>query len=532
MSRLLPAAPPLLALLAFLPSLRGEFLSWDDRGNIAHIPAGAWDAFASTHYGHFQPLPWLSLALDKALWGHDPRGFHLTNLVLHSLAAFLLFLVIKELLKDARESALCAALAASLWAVHPLRVEPVAWITERRELLATVFLLLSTRWYVRGRKDLALLAFLGAGLSKVTTAVFPAVLLAYDYWKGRALRDSLMEKVPHLTISAAVLALGIRAQTISGTAVPLAMFSVPDRLAQAAFGPGYYALKTLLPFSLNPFVYVDWRSEAARHLSYAVLLIPFFASLWWNRRRRWYVALNAAVLLFLLPSLGFFKSGPQTAADRFAHMASLPVAVAVAFCLARSSRARAAGLAAVLVYLPLTWAQCGVWHDSVSLWRAAYERSPQPTALVLQNLAAALRESGREQEAAALFARLSAQAPESPAAFALKGEAAFEAGDYAAAQSAFAQALARNPDMPGVRVNHGLALYRLGRHAEAEAEFAAAALAAPDNADAWHNLGLCLARRGAPQAQDALGRALALSPGRPDTLRVSPCCAGRNDKIA
>jgi tetratricopeptide (TPR) repeat protein len=514
------AAPPLLAFLAFLPSLRGEFLSWDDRGNLAHVPAGLWDAFASTHYGHFQPLPWLSLALDKALWGLDPRGYHLTNLLLHSLAAFLLYLVIKELLKESQESVLCASLAATLWAVHPLRVEPVAWITERRELLATAFLLGSMRWYARGRKDLALLAFFGASLSKVTTAVFPAVLVAYDFWQGRALRDSLKEKVPHLTISAAVLALGIRAQTISGTAVPLSLFSVSDRLAQASFGPGYYAVKSLWPFDLNPFVYVDWRAEAARHLSYAVLVVPFSVSLWFNRRRRWFVSLSAAVLLFLLPSLGFFKSGPQTAADRFAHMASLPVAVAVAFVLARSRRSRLVALAAVLLMAPLTWTQCAVWRDSVSLWRAAYERSPRPTPLVLQNLAAALRESGREEEAAALFARLSAEAPDSPAAFALKGEAAFEAGDYAAAEAAFAAALARNPDMPGVRVNHGLALYKLGRHGEAEEAFAGAAALAPDNADAWHNLGLCLARRGAPQAQAALERALALSPGRPDTLRV------------
>lgn len=515
--RLLPALAPLLAVLAFLPALRGEFLSWDDRGNIAHIPSSLLDAFTSTHYGHFQPLAWLSLALDRALWGLDPRGFHLTNLLLHAAAAFALFLLVKALAKDEK----AAALAAALWAVHPLRVEPVAWVTERRELLATLLLLLSMREHVRGRRNGALLCFVLACLSKVTASVFPFVLVAYDYSRKMDLRRSLREKHLHLAVSAVVLALGIRAQTVSGTAVPLSLFSVPDRLAQASFGPGYYAVKTLLPFGLNPFVYVDRRDDPWSFWPYALLLAPFAALLWRKRRDRDFVAVTAAVFLFLAPSLGFFKSGPQTAADRFAHMASLPVALALAFLLARRAPARLAALVALAVLVPLSWAQAAVWRDSVSLWRAAYERAARPTPLVTQNLASALREAGREHEAAPLFARLREAAPESPAAYALKGEAAFESGDFAAAEKAWAEALSRNPDMPGVRVNHGLALYRLGRHGEAEAEFAAAAAQAPDNAEAWHNLGLCLARRGErSDAERALRMALELSPGRADTLRV------------
>lgn len=516
-TRLLPALPSLLAVLAFLPALRGGFLSWDDHGNVAHIPETLPGAFTSTHYGHFQPLAWLSLALDRALWGLDPRGFHLSNLLLHAAAAFALFLLIKALAKDEK----AAALAAALWAVHPLRVEPVAWVTERRELLATLFLLLSMRAYVTGKRNGALMCFVLACLSKVTASVFPFVLIAYDHSRMIDLRRSFREKYLYLGISAVILALGIRAQTLSGTAVPLSLFSVVDRLAQASFGPGYYAVKTLLPFGLNPFVYADWRADPGSFWPYSLLLLPFAVLLWKKRRDRSFVAVSASVFLFLAPSLGFFKSGPQTAADRFAHMASLPPAAALAFLLARRASARLAALAALAALVPLSWAQAAVWRDSVSLWRAAYERAARPTPLVMQNLASALREAGREEEASELFARLREEAPGSPAAFALAGEDAFEAGDFAAAERAWAQALALNPDMPGVRVNHGLALYKLGRHGEAEAQFAAAAAAAPDNAEAWHNLGLCLARRGArDDAERALARALELSPGRKDTLRV------------
>lgn len=525
MRRVLLGLPAALVLFAFWPALSGGFVNWDDPGNIARNPwlgaGAAWlEAFTSTHYGHFQPLAWLSLSLDKLIWGLDPFGFHLTAVLLHAAAAVLLALLLHDLLPASKGSSGVAAavLAASLWAVHPLRVEAVAWATERRELLAVVFLLLCARFHVAGKRDAALLAFVAAGLSKVTAAVFPLVLLCHDHWRGR---PRVKDKAAFFIVSGVVLALGVRAQHLSGTAVPLEAFGVGDRLAQAVFAPGWYAWKTLWPVGLSPFVFVDRHAEAGRYYPFVALTLVILACAWPLRRRRGAAALTGAVLLFLAPSLGFFKSGPQTVADRFFHMAAIPLSLGAAFVLARSARARLAAALAVLVLLPLTRAQSALWRDSISLWTRAYESTPRPAPLVVQNLAAALREAGRESEAAPLFARLVAQAPGSPAAHAVRGDAAFQAGDLATAQSLYAAALALNADMPGVRVNRGLALYRLGRHLEAEAEFARAADSDPLNAEAWHNLGLCLARRGArAPAKDALARALALAPGRADTLRV------------
>lgn len=522
MKKAWPFLAPALALAATAPSLRGGFLNWDDAGNIVDnpwlaTPYALYEAFASTHYGHFQPLTWFSWMFDRQLWGLNPFGFHLSNWLLHGLAAFLLFKLLEALAEDAR----AAALAAALWAAHPLRVEPVAWVTERRELLATLFLLWSAWLYVRGKLNAALLAFVAACLAKVTATVFPFALLAHDLWKGRSVKESLREKRLMFFVSFVVLLLGIRAQGKSGTTVPLALFSIGERLSQAFYGPGYYAVKTALPLRLNPFVFADRVADAGHFYPYAALTPLVAAALWRFRGRRGVLAAFFASLCFLAPSLGFFKSGPQTAADRFAHMATIPLLLPAAFLLAESRRARLAAGVALLALVPLSWAQCAVWHDSVSLWTAAYERAAKPTPLVLQNLASSLRAAGREEEASALFARLKAEAPESPASYALDGEAAFENGDLPAAEKAFAKALMLNADLPTVRVNRGLVLYRLGRHDEAEAEFAEAARQAPGNADAWHNLGLCLARRGAkPEAEKALAKALELSPGRPDTLRV------------
>lgn len=528
MKRAWPFAAPAAALLALGPVLRNGFVNWDDHANVLRnpwlgTPSALREAFTSTHYGHFQPLAWLSLSLDRALWGLDPFGFHLSNLLLHAAAAFVLFKLLEAVTADAP----AAALGACLWAAHPLRVEPVAWVTERRELLATLFLLCSALLHVRGRRGGALLAYGAACLSKVTAAVFPFALIAYELWRGRRLAESAREKTAFLALSALTLGLGVRAQHVSGTAVPLSLFSPADRLAQAAFGPGYYAWKTLFPSALNPFVYADRLADPGGYYPYAALLLPLAAASWALRARRGFAPAAFAALLFLLPSLGFFKSGPQTAADRFAHMATIPLLLPAAFAFARSRAARLGAALSVLALVPLSRAQCAVWRDSVSLWTAAFERSRRPPPLVLQNLASALREAGREEQAAPLLARLSAEAPESPAAWALRGERSFEAGDLAGAEAAFRGALARNADMPGVRVNHGLALFRLGRHAEAEAEFARAAEQDPGSAEAWHNLGLCRARRGAaPEAEDALARALALSPGRADTLRVRALLRG------
>ncbi|MDX6768139.1 MAG: tetratricopeptide repeat protein [Elusimicrobiota bacterium] len=542
MKKLAPWLPPLAVFAAFWPCLDASFVNWDDPGNIVSnpwlaTPAVLRHAFTSTHYGHFQPLSWLSLSLDALIGGGRPAVFHLSAVLLHAAAALALFLLLKTLLRplpapDGRK-ALAAALAACLWAVHPLRVEAVAWATERRELLAVLFLLVSARAYAAGRRRAAFLAFVAAALSKVTAAVFPLVLLAWDHWTDGPLdRASLArrvrEKAPYLAVSAVALLLGVRAQAVSGTAVPFSVFGPLERLAQAAFGPGYYLWKTVWPANLSPFVFVDCRDEPGRWLPYAALTAAFLAWAWLTRRSRAQSALHAAMLLFLLPSLGFFKSGPQTAADRFFHMASLPLSVAAAFALARAGgRAGLAAALAVFAFIPLTRAQSLVWQDSVSLWARAYDSVERPTPLVVQNLAVALREAGREEEAVALLTRLIADAPGSPASHAVQADGLYEAGDFAGAERLYARALALNDDLPAVRINHGLSLYKLGRLAEAEAAFARAVAQDPRNSDAWHNLGVITARRGAYDEADAhLARALELSPGRADSLRVRALLRG------
>ena len=524
---------------AFWPSLSNGFVNWDDPGNIVLNPwLGRFDLssikwmWTTTQYGHFQPLAWMSLSLDAHLWGENASGFHLTALLLHALSAIVLFAVLKELLpgKDEKSSDAAAFLAALLWAVHPMRAEAVAWATERRELLAVLFELAALLAYLRAVDEdekkpkllPALVLFWLAALSKVTAAFFPPILVFLDLWLlGRGVR--LKEKAGFFAVALATLALGVYAQQVSGTTVSFAVFGLVERLAQAAYGPGRYLADTVWPLSLSPFVYVDRAVDPQRFWPCALAtvgLVLLSSLLAWRVPKA-----RAAFFSFfslLLPSLGFFKSGPQTSADRFFHAPSLVLAAVLAWALnaapkkTRSFAYAACAVVAVL-FAALAHQHTAVWSDSVHLWGAA-AMDGKPTPLVYQNLASALRESGREAEALEVYARLSAEDPGSPAALAYSADARYAAGDYAFAAALYGRALTLDPSQSTLRVNLGLALYKLGRLSDAEHAFGDAARQDPLNASAWHNLGICLAKRGdSKKAKAAFEKALKLDPRRTDT---------------
>lgn len=544
MKRLPPAALWAAAVaagtaFAFWPALDNGFVNWDDPGNIVNNPwlgrfdpAALLELFRSTLYGHFQPLAWLSLSLDKALWGLDPSGFHLTAVLIHSGTSILLFIFLRGLLDDGDDGNFPAAAAAALFSLHPLRVESVAWATERRDLLCLFFLLLSAELYrravVRRRAapDLrwALAAFAGAALSKVFAAVFPALLLVMDMSvlkRKTPFKRLLSEKWGFWALSAAVAALGVHAQAVSGSAPTLARAGWLDRLAIAVWTPGWSLWKTFVPAGLTPLVIVVWRNESYRFWPAAVLTATVLIALFKVRRFRSPLALGAAFFIALSPALGLIKSGPQTSADRFTLIPAVVLSVGAAFLLGRlGRRASWAALSVAVLLAFLSRAQCAVWRDSVTLWTQAARVGPE-NPMTLGNLAGALRGAGREQEAEALYARLEALAPGDPAALAIAGEARYQAGDWAGAAGFYEGCLRLNPDLPSARVNYGLALYRLGKVPEAAEQFAQAASDAPGLSDAWHDLGIALARMGRYEEADrVLAKALELDATRADTRRA------------
>ena len=392
------AACAAAAVAVFLPAVRLPFLDWDDGVNIVRNPnlnfslGGVRWMLTGAGLGHWHPLSWFTLALDRAVWGFRPAGFHLTNVLLHALNAALFFLLARRLLRPAGARAnradAAALFSALFWGLHPLRVESVAWVTERRDVLSGALMLAAASAYVRGADEgegskgafwrrAALALGAAAMASKVFAIVLPGVFLILD--ARLRVRPRWREKLPWLAPVAVALGFNLAAQA-QGAAVSWAAFGLQARLAQAAYGLAFYAGKTLWPSGLGPLYERSLLLEPAPFIAAAVVVIAAAGSLWtWRRRFPGLAQAALAYALLALPALGLFKSGRMIAADRYAYLPGLPLALLAGAALARApfiGAARAAAAAVLVACALLARAQLPVWSSDVALWTRACEVSP------------------------------------------------------------------------------------------------------------------------------------------------------------
>lgn len=588
LSLILPACVAIITFIAFLPVLHDGFVSWDDDKNFTENPnyrglgpaqlRWMWTTF---HMGHYVPLSWMTLGLDYRVWGMNPAGYHLTNLLLHTASAVMVYFLARRLLAGAPSArddprststtgrtALAAAFAALAFAVHPLRVESVAWVTERRDVLSGLFYFSSILAYLRSRdaarpgrwSALALILFAAALLSKATAMTLPAVLLILNVyplgrlsggagWWSASARRVYLELSPFAALSAATAVLSIVALH------PPSQLGIGAKLAVSAWSLLFYLWKTIVPTGLSPLYEMPQRVDpvAGRYLAgYAfTLALAVFA---WISRKRW-PGVTAALIAFVvitLPMLGVVQNGPQIAADRYTYFAAPALTILAAGGALRALHAVPAGLptlastAVVLALSALTWTQAGVWRDSGTLWahvlevdgtssiahsalanvlykenrvdegvehsRRAIELSPDyPEAY--NGLGVGLERQGKLADAIAEYEKALALKPVYDDAENNLGIALATQGDPARAIEHYKRALAINPDNSNAEVNWGNALVRLNRPDEAIGHYAAALRRRPDNADAHHNWGVALAREGRyAEAIEQFRMALALVP--------------------
>ncbi len=402
---------------AYAPILDNGFV-WDDGANLG-IARAEWDrgpaglawAFREPFYGHYQPLTWVSYQIDAWLTGATPRGVHATQLILHLantalvgrlawvLAACPALGAVRALAQPRRRTA-WAVLAAALFALHPIRVESVAWATERRDLLSTFFVLGALVLHVRAspvdtspspvRGRVALLHALAA-LSRAQVTL-PFVLLLADLWPLRRLETPadrpggllrlVSEKGVSLAIAAASAAAALWAQASQGALTAAAEHGLPARLVQAGYGLAFYPAswlfgRTWLPLYERPVPFV---ATAPGHLLPALAAVGVLVGLWLLRRRIPPVAAACgAYLLLVLPVLGIAQAGVQLVADRYAYLATVPLVLLAAGAgvvlwsrlPGRAVRAPVAlGLAALLAANTLaTRRQTRVWQSDETLWR-------------------------------------------------------------------------------------------------------------------------------------------------------------------
>lgn len=527
-----PALVGLATLLVFLPSLGNQFVNWDDEVNLVsntQFRGLGWDQlrwmFGNALGGHYIPMTWLSFGLDYVLWGMRPAGYHATSVVLHAANAILFYFVARRLLRaavqvDPRSLTLGAAAAALLFSLHPLRVESVAWATERRDVLMGFFALLCVVSYLRaidragagalhrGWYWTAVGLFGLALLSKSVVVGLPVVLLLLDIYPlrrsarepdtagERTLFRSALEKIPFALLAAAVAAVTLTVGAGHRLMTSIETLGVLQRLAVSAYALTFYLWKTVAPWPLSPLYtlfhpIVPW--SATYLVPAALVVVVTLAAI--LGYRRWPAALIAwaSYSVLLAPVVGILHNGAQIAADRYTYLSCAPWAILGGAGVAWSRHAArngtlsppvgtaVMGAAALIIvaFTGLTVRQVAVWHDSVTLWTHAASVEPASDMPIFY-LGWALTDAGRFDEAKAHFERALRRVPDGLPDLKAQldlhaGIVEQRAGRPGGAERYFREALAQDPTHAVALIRLGTVLLRQGRAAEAEAAWTRAA---------------------------------------------------------
>jgi tetratricopeptide (TPR) repeat protein len=501
-------------------------------------------ALTTTYFDHWHPLTWWSWQLDYSLHTLDPRGYHLTNTLLHAAATALFFLVFWR----ATSRPVCAALVAALFAWHPLHVESVVWIAERKDVLSGLFCALTLYSYIRYATNpspahyaLVLGAYALGLMSKAMLVTLPAVLLLLDYWPlGRwrpgAARWLLLEKLPLALLALAdalVIALVQRATDPGPQPARL-----PLRIENALVACIAYLRKLVWPVDLAAF-YPFPRSYSLLLVAGCVALLVAMSLVAYRARRDqpWLLIGWLWYLGMLVPVLGLFEvHGGHALADRYTYLPIMGVLIAVVWTAAAAARrwqATRLGLAVAFALLAGCLAASSVqvswWRNGLNLWKHAL-------AVTSDNygahwcMGAALAREGRLADAADQFRRAVTIYPDFSQAHFSLGLALAQQGDVDGAIASYRQALARQPRYPDAHTNLGNALLARGEVAEAAQHYRAAIDQDPAAANAHYNLALLLMRQadvaGALREFEAVVRLRPDDAAAQDNLGTAYCLQG------
>jgi tetratricopeptide (TPR) repeat protein len=471
-----------LVLAVFSPALGNGFVGYDDPDYVTanpYVQAGltgrglVW-SLTALHAGNWHPLTWASHMLDVTLYGLDPRGHHLTSVLLHLASTVLLFLLLD---RDTGRTA-PSAFAAAVFGVHPLHVESVAWVAERKDVLSALFWLLMMLAYgacVRGprwpRFALVMMLFAAGLASKPMVVTLPLVLLLWDVWPlGRwpqiDARTLLREKAPLLALSMVAAAMTLRAQAANASVALGDELPVGLRFGNALASYVWYCAKAVWPVGLAAFYPYPMggigivRTVAALS-SLAAITGGALAS---RRRRPWLTVGWLWYLVTLLPVIGLVQVGMQAMADRYLYLPMIGLLVAIGWTAdewAQSRTARRALAAGAVLSIAalgiLTWRQIHVWRDGVTLWTHALKVT-KGNYIAHDNLGVELDARGRAEEALAQYRETLRLKPgdrhgESNYAMATfaKGERLASQGDLEAALALFKEGLRYRPDNAAAR---------------------------------------------------------------------------------
>jgi tetratricopeptide (TPR) repeat protein len=458
------------------------FLNYDDSIYVyenAKVTAGlslkglAW-VFTHADCNLYHPLTMLSLMADYQFHGLRAGGYHLTNVLLHTASVILLFLILRQMTGALWRSAFVAA----VFAIHPLRVESVAWVAERKDVLAAFFFMLTLGAYVHyvrkpnspARYLMVVLAFVAGLLSKPTVVMLPFVLLLLDYWplnrfEPRKLSRLVLEKIPLLALTAGACAMTVLAA--EKLIVPSAHISMASRIGNALVSYAVYLRQMIWPVDLAVFYPRPATGYPAWTVALSLLLLALITGgvLAFQRKRRWLLVGWLWYLGMLLPMIGLVHVGEFAHADRYTYLPQIGIYLAVAWLVAEwqvNRVALAVLLAGVVIILTLCAKnQAAHWKNSETLWTHTLASTTNNNVAHV-NLGADLVKEGRLDEAI----------------------------------SHYREALQINPGYGKLDYNLGIALLKEGKVDEAIIHLQRAVQINPDDADAHNNLGIALRQKG------------------------------------
>jgi protein O-mannosyl-transferase len=536
----------------FGQTLHHGFLNYDDPSYVFENPGlargttverVAW-AFTTGHAGNWHPLTWISHLIDYALYGlQEPGGHHLTNVLLHAASALVLFLALRRMTADFWPS----ALAAAVFAVHPLRVESVAWVAERKDVLSGLLFML-TLWAYAGyatrarsaARYSAVVALFALGLlAKPSIVTLPFVLLLLDYWPlgrfqqrnqsgglpGRSLAGVILEKVPLAILAAGSCVATWIAQ--SHTIEVCCVVALPWRIANAVVAYVDYLIQFIWPTNLAVMYPHPGATLAPWKIAVAAAVLTAISAgvvLW--RRRAPYLAVGWLWFLgMLVPMIGLVQVGWQARADRYTYLSQIGLCIMLAWTVHRAAaawrvqrEAFVASLAAVAVLAGVAWRQTALWGDDVAFWQHTLDCT-EKNYIAHYHLGMALTERPDHDYAKAVEQLEKAKAiePNDAKIYNALGLALGRLGRSDEAIAAYQCALKIDPRLAPAELNLGAALKKAGRIDDAIAHFRNALAIDRHSAMAHNNLGAAMEAQG-----DLVGailcyaKALAIRPNYPE----------------
>lgn len=543
----------LVTAIAFYPSLANDYVNWDDDVNILnnenlevfdwpHIKA----IFSTTVMGGYNPLSIFTLALEKHFFGLTPQVHHTTNLLLHLLCVFLVFRILLAM----RLSLPAAFLGALLFGIHPMRVESVAWITERKDVLFGVFYLGALYTYIQSllqteRKkyflSLTIILFVLSLLSKIQAVALPLSLLAIDYYFKRPLEWKLLiEKIPYFLLSLVVGSLGVYFLSQAETLVDSTNMSFFQRLLIGAYSFCIYLVKFIFPYEMSPLypypASLPWQAYVAP-LGVAAVGYWFYVAF----KREWRaqvfgLAFFAFNVFFVLQILA---AGQGYKADRFTYIPYFGLFFLAAWGFQELLRLRPqyrtyaqVGVGAyLLLFAGMTWQQCGIWKNGETLWTHVIKHYDN-TALPFGNIGHYYRENKEYEKALVNYNRAIQLNTREGKTFNSRGKTYFDMGNTEKAMADYDRAIEMNPENAEFYVNRGAAYGRLGKLNEALSDFNQGVKFDPEWPNAYLNRSLAFSQTGQHQkALDDINTFLRYSPNRGDMWYEKAMCQRRLGQV-